>query len=455
MKERLLSVWDAIHTSFWFVPCVMALAALLFSLGTVAFDQRSTSIQFANSLGFVWSGGAEGARSLLSTIAGSLITVAGVVFSITIVALTLASSQFGPRLLRNFLQDTGNQITLGTFIATFLYCILVLRTIRSPNEGGFIPFFSITCGLAFCLASLGVLIFFIHHVAISIQAENLLARVGQELSAGVIGHFPETGSLQDQEVARRSFDQHLAQLRRVPIPSDRCGYLQRIDRDTLVSRAQKDDFWIAVKKSPGDFVITEEVLADIWIRPGKESAVLNVTTLNKHFVLGQQRTESQDVLYGARQLSEIAARALSPGINDPYTAIGCIEWMSVALSIIVRRSPAPQLIADGEGTHRLLETTPTLETMCSAMLEPIIAYGLSSALVARQVINSLCRVAGYVTHPADARVLEHYSQRVASQAKIMLKDQEALSEVLTSADKIQQQLTLTSFSGTAGYRDGG
>ena len=449
MKERVLSVWDVIHTSFWFVPCVMALAALLFSLCTVAFDQRSTSIEFANSLGFVWSGGAEGARSLLSTIAGSLITVTGVVFSITIVALTLASSQFGPRLLRNFVQDTGNQITLGTFIATFLYCILVLRTIRSSNEGGFIPFFSITCGLAFCLASIAVLIYFIHHVAISIQAENLLARVGRELSAAVIKHFPEAGSLQDQEVARRVFDQHLAQLRRVPVPSNRCGYVQRIDRASLVSRAQNDDFWIAVKKSPGDFVMAEEVLAYIWIHPGKDIAALNVTTLNKHFVLGQQRTESQDVLYGARQLSEIAARALSPGTNDPYTAMECIEWMSAALSIVVRRSPTPQLIEDGEGTPRLLETTPTLETMCSAMLEPIIAYGLSSALVATRAIDSLCRVAGYVTHPVDARVLERYSLRIASQAKIMLKDQEALLEVLSSADKIQQQLARTSSSGKA------
>lgn len=430
----MLSIWETIHTSFWFVPGIMVLGALVLSFVTVSFDQRTMSVKFANSLGFVWSGGAEGARSLLSTIAGSMITVAGVVFSITIVALTLASSQFGPRLLRNFVQDIGNQITLGTFIATFLYCILVLRTVRGQNDGGFIPFISITCGVALAIASLGVLIFFIHHVSTSIQAENLIAKVGQALCTAVEVHFPEARPQGSQQDAQQAFDQQLKSLLRVPVVSNRSGYLQRIDRDQLLSRAQKDDLWVVLKKGPGDFVIFDDVLADVWMRPGNTQSGSLESDLNKHFGLGHQRTESQDVRYGARQLSEIAARALSPGINDPYTAIACIDWMTDALARIARRQPAPRLFADRRGEIRLVESTPSFEDMCGATLEPIIAYGLDSALVARHLIASIRRVAQYTRCTADAFILQRYRQRVASQAKVMLKDEEALAEVLELAN---------------------
>lgn len=166
MKERLKDLWLLVHASFWFVPTLMCLAALLVSVVTLRIDQ-AISASYATSVGLIWSGGAEGARSILSTIAGSMITVAGVVFSIVIVALTLASSQFGPRLLRNFVRDTGNQITLGTFLSTFLYCMLVLRTVRVKREGNFIPYISITAGMALSIASIGVLIYFIHHVSVS------------------------------------------------------------------------------------------------------------------------------------------------------------------------------------------------------------------------------------------------------------------------------------------------
>jgi uncharacterized membrane protein len=213
MKDRLLNVWNQVHTSFWFVPTVMAVAAALLSFLALDLD-RLVGEKFAQSMGFIWSGGAQGARSLLSTIAGSMITVAGTVFSITIVALTLASSQFGPRLLRNFVRDTGNQITLGTFTATFLYCILILRTIRAQDEGAFVPYISVTIGVGLAVASLGVLIYFVHHVSITIQAENLIARVGRELRDSVDAHFPEIGQKEpDASIMQVEFQQSLDSMR--------------------------------------------------------------------------------------------------------------------------------------------------------------------------------------------------------------------------------------------------
>ena len=253
MKDRVRDVWDALHASFWFVPSLMAFAALLLSFVSIRLDE-ATSVSFVNSLGFIWSGGAEGARSILSTVAGSMITVAGVVFSIVIVALTLASSQFGPRLLRNFVRDTGNQITLGTFIATFLYCLLVLRTIRVKSEGNFIPYISITCGMVMATSSIGVLIYFIHHVSTAIQAENVIARVGHELVSSIDEHFPESPDSTAPFVGLES-KVHLQAVR-----APKSGYLQSIDRGDLIELgAASDSAWV-VKKLPGDFAFEETFL---------------------------------------------------------------------------------------------------------------------------------------------------------------------------------------------------
>ena len=190
MKTKLINLWEALHTSFWFLPALMTFAAIGLSFATIALDwvvQESLLKRVA----LVWIGGIEGARQLLSTIAGSMITVAGVVFSITIVVLALASSQFGPRLLRNFMRDRGNQVVLGTFIATFTYCLLVLRSIHGGDGTPFVPYISVSLGIALALVSVAVLIYFIHHVSVIIQAPTVIAMVAAELEDGIERLFPE------------------------------------------------------------------------------------------------------------------------------------------------------------------------------------------------------------------------------------------------------------------------
>ena len=188
MKSKMLNWFEALRSSFWIVPTAMALSAIGLSYGMVALDSGPVDKSMANSMGWLWSGGS---RSLMSTVASTVITVAGTVFSITIAALTLASPQFGPKLLRNFTGDRGNQVVLGTFIATYVYCLLVLRTVRGQSAGNFIPYLSITGGLLLALASLAVLIYFIHHVATAIQADKLIASVGTALKADIIRLYPE------------------------------------------------------------------------------------------------------------------------------------------------------------------------------------------------------------------------------------------------------------------------
>ncbi len=174
----------------WFSPTLLAAAATALSFLTVHADTLINA-KWVRTTGWIWAGGPEGARNVLATIAGSTITVAGVVFSVTIVSLTLASSQFGPRLLRTFLNDRWTQIVLGIFVSTFLYCLLVLRTIRGTDAATFVPFLSVTVGLLFAVTSVAFLIFFVHHVSNAILADNLIARVAAELREGIDRLYPD------------------------------------------------------------------------------------------------------------------------------------------------------------------------------------------------------------------------------------------------------------------------
>lgn len=190
MNTRLLNLWTKVRSSFWFIPSLMTVSAILLAFLTILLDRFFDVISPIEG-GFFYTLGPSGARTLLATVAGSVITIAGVAFSITIVALTLASSQFGPRLLKNFMKDMGNQVVLGTLIATFLYCLLVLGAIRENGDMIFVPHISVVVGLLLTLTSMGVFIFFIHHISVSIHADTVVAGVSKELKASINHLFPE------------------------------------------------------------------------------------------------------------------------------------------------------------------------------------------------------------------------------------------------------------------------
>ncbi len=184
MFTKLITFWERLHGTFWFLPTIMVILAIILAATMIYLDQR---IPLDEQDIFDWLGtnSAEGARSFLSTVAGSMISVAGVTFSITLVALSQTSSQYGPRLITNFLRNRGNQIVLGTFIATFVYCMLVLRTIRGTEEFAFVPHIAVTIGMVLAILSVGVLVFFIHHISTSLQAETIVTNIGHDLEASI------------------------------------------------------------------------------------------------------------------------------------------------------------------------------------------------------------------------------------------------------------------------------
>ncbi|HZD54868.1 MAG TPA: DUF2254 family protein, partial [Candidatus Aquicultoraceae bacterium] len=191
MRARLRNLWTRAWSSFWFIPLVMTAAAAAAAVALVELDRRLPA-PGGGRFGWIFGGGVEGARALLQVVAGSMITVAGVVFSITIVALSLTSQQYGPRLLGKFMRDTGNQVVLGTFVSTFAYCLLVLRTIQGGGDAaGFVPHAAVALALLLALAGVAVLIYFIHHTSSSIRADNLVSRVGRELEREAESAFVE------------------------------------------------------------------------------------------------------------------------------------------------------------------------------------------------------------------------------------------------------------------------
>ena len=186
---KLRKLWDSLHSSYWFIPTLMAASSIILAWAMLTVDRTGSTPNWW----WIYTGGTDGARSLLSAVAGSMVSVVATAFSITIVALQLASSNFGPRLLRNFMQDTGNQIVLGTFIATFIYCLLVLRTIHGEGDGYsfFVPQLSVTVGTVLAIASMGVLIYFIHHASTIIQASHVITQVSDDLANTIDRLFPD------------------------------------------------------------------------------------------------------------------------------------------------------------------------------------------------------------------------------------------------------------------------
>ncbi|MEO6352113.1 MAG: DUF2254 domain-containing protein [Burkholderiaceae bacterium] len=420
MKAHIHKYWDRLRSSFWFLPSIMTGCAIVLAFASVALDEAVTN-QWLLSSAWVWAyaGSAEGASSVLGTIAGSMMTIAGVVFSMTLVALSLASSQFGSRLLRNFMRDTANQVVLGTFLSTFVYCLLIMRTIRRPEDTYFVPHLSVTIGVLFALISLGVLIYFIHHVAISIQADEIVARVGAELIDEIDRLFPqkigqEATPLLDLSIAFSNESGTVA------AAAD--GYLQFIDGDALMALAEQEDVLLRLERRPGQYVVCGSPLVMAW--PGDKVTEKFVEEVNSAFILGNQRTSAQDVEFAVHQLVEIAVRALSPGINDPFTAMACVDRLGSALCRVAQRDlPSPHRF-DEQGQLRIVAPASTFAGIVDAAFNQIRQYARSSAAVTIRLLETITVIAAATRQPQDQAALRRHAEMIMRSARDGLPEEE-------------------------------
>ncbi len=424
MRSLLHKYWDILHSSFWFLPLLMVGGAIALAVATVAVDEAATD-EWLQALGWAYTGGAEGASSVLGAIAGSMITIAGVVFSMTLVALSLASSQLGPRLLRNYMRDTTTQMVLGTFVSTFVYCLLVLRTIRRADEIAFVPHLSVNIGVLLALASVAVLIYFIHHVSMSMQADHVVARVGQDLAAEIDRLFPEPigegrdlAGIQSADTGiPEAFDREAR-----PVLAGGDGYLQHIDANALMALATQADVLLRLERRPGQYVVSGRPLVMVW--PGERVNAQLAAQVNDAFALGDQRTSAQDVEHAIHQLVEIAVRALSPGINDPFTAVVCVDRLGSALSRLAQRKMPSPYRSDEQQRLRVLAAPVTFPEIVDAAFNQIRQYARPSAAVTIRLLETIALVAEAVHRSADRAALRRHAQMIVRGAREGLPEAE-------------------------------
>lgn len=409
MLRAQIDKWvEEIRASYWFIPAVMALGAILLALAATSID-RWLGIDWGEMEFIVAATRPDGARAILTVIGGSMIGVAGTVFSVTMAAVVYASGQYGPRLLTNFLSDRGNQVTLGTFTATFVFSVLVLTTIRSPDEGsdvaGFVPQLAVTLAIALALCSIAVLIYFIHHVPSRIHISNVIREIGEALIASIDDRFPrKIGDAAAPDVDRQvppafrpEADQDDAQPGYREVNARERGYVQFLDEKTLMDVAERHSVIVRLNVRPGKFLFNGALVYDVWPKERVTDAV--ASDLLRAIATGARRTPAGDMLFLVDELVEIAARALSPGVNDPFTAIGCIDWLSAALAeLAIRPTPRP-LRTDTNGKLRVIAQTLDFEAYLRLSLGAIREYAAADKIAALHVLRTIEFVARQCDQP--------------------------------------------------------
>ena len=418
MKTWLLSQWDALRGAFWFIPMLMVIAATAASFISLKVDKAYAGSNQSLSLGWTFERGPEGSRAVLSTVAGSMITIASVCFPITVVALQQASSQFGPRLLHNFMRDRGNQVTLGTFIAGFTYCLLILRTVNGTDSNEFVPHLSVTIGILFAIAGVVVLIYFIHHAATIMQAENVINNVGTELREAIDRLYPASVGREPQLPGQLpvAFDSEA-----VPVFSEESNYLEAVDGDALMEVATKRDLVLKLDHRPGEFVIEGNPLAHAW--PAHRATDEVRDELRESFYLAQRRTLVQDVEFAVDQLVEVAVRALSPGINDPFTAMTCVDRLGAAICQFAEKDiPAPYR-HDDQGKLRLVTRAVTDHDFTDTALRQIRQAARANTAVTCRLLETICAVAPRVKGESMRAALLEQAELIHKASRDALPDE--------------------------------
>lgn len=388
MNLRLARLSRRFESNYWLVPALCVVAAVGLSYASQALDAR---LSHDEPTWYLFRGGPEGARSVLSAVVSSMLTIAGLVFSVTILLLQLASNQFSPRALRTFLKDRPSQLALGVFVGTFVYALLGLRIVRGTSEGieRHVPSLSVWLAVVLSLLSVAAFIYYIHHVAQSIRAVVILTRIGEETRASLEQMYPE-GLGEDTSEAPSQKPQGLPSL---VIPStENSGVLVAVDEHRLLACAQEARITLALVPMMGDFVPHGSSLFEVW----GDAAGLDAKRLIQALQIAPERTIDQDSAFGFRQLVDIAERALSPGINDPTTAVQAIDQLHDLLRRMVRRRFPSSARKDESGALRLICPRPSWESYVRLALDEVRQYGEGSIQVTRRLrflLEDLLRVA--------------------------------------------------------------
>lgn len=398
LSARIKKYLDDIRASYWFVPTILVLSAILLAFLALTVDRHPQ----LSDLRPEWMTDVvspAGARAIVSVIAQSMIGVAGVMFSITMLAVSFASGQFGPRLIGNFMRDRGNQYTLGILISTFTFALFVLRAIENQEDeiAAFVPHLSIVITMGLALVSVFVMIYHVHHVPETISASNIVAGLGQRFSRD-IQTLLGGDTVAETIYASGSVDINLRT----------SGYIHNIAQDKLGTIARENGWVIEILEAPGEFMHPHRPVLRVW--GASEPLPDDVSTrLRETVALGLSKTEKQNLMFVAEQLVEIVARAMSPGVNDPYTAISCIQWMEAGLSLMVRVDRELHIFqVEGVSAKPI-----SFDMLLAQSLGGCVTYIQEDPLTRKAMLGSLTRLSDLATQ-TNKNAVETLAEQVKS-----------------------------------------
>jgi uncharacterized membrane protein len=415
MKARIRQWIGRLAESFWLLPALMVFAGVGLALGLLAVDRSGMLPDSLTGSSWLYNGGGTGARTLLGAIVSSTIGVAGTVFSITIAALSLAAGQMGPRLLRNFTRDRGNQFTLGAFLGTFSYALMVLRSVRTQQEGAFTPHLSLSVGMLLAFGCVGTLVYFVGHMASRINVDTVIKLVSEDVGEAFDALVVDRKNLPrpDDELWRHA----------KVITDGRQGYLQQLDEAGLSAWAAEQGTALRLLVRRGDYIAPGAPIALTTV------AVEGVTeAIREATALGATRGSRGDPEQTVRQLVEVAVRALSPGINDPHTAMSVVDRLGAALCSLSGKT-LPNGVHAPDGQLSLVVPTVSYESLCDVMFHMIRQNAEGHAAVLIKLIDVFTVVVATEQDVHRHDVLGRHATQVAADATRTVGNTEDLAEL--------------------------
>ena len=397
--NRFRQLWSNLRSSFWFMPSMIVVASIALAAVLIEADS-AVSDRWLAQWPRLFGAGAEGARGMMSTIAGSMMTVVGVTFSMVLMVLAMASSQYTSRILRNFIRSRVTQVVLGIFAGIFTYCLIVLRTIRSGDEGAFVPNLAVSFGFVLALGGVGALIFFIHHIASSIQASSIIASVAEETIAAIDRLFPVNlgqgpGDDDDEQPLRPPSERKWR-----AVMAGESGYIQSVNSAALVRLARDRNTIVWMDHGIGEFVVQNTTLASLALEEPPDQATIDA--LQATFSISRHRTVDQDAAFGIRQIVDIALKALSPGINDTTTAMMCVDYLTAILARIApRQIPSSRRYEEGE--LRVIAKGPTFESLLAESFDQIRSNAKGDVAIMSRMLGAFQTLASLTASPRRRR----------------------------------------------------
>ncbi|TCO11064.1 DUF2254 domain-containing protein [Natronoflexus pectinivorans] len=412
--KKFQYLWEDLNSSFWFIPVMMLMLASGSAMGLIYLDSQ-TSYTPDGVLKYLLPASIDSARSILVIIGGAMIGVAGTVFSITLVVLTLASSQLGSRLVRNFMYDKLNQVVLGTYVSSFVYCLIVLTSIKDSTDFNFVPAISVLVALVSAMIGIILLVVFIHHVSMSIQSDKVISDISESMSKSIKKLFPDEIGLEEENAIPDINALKTEYAYKQKITNSKSGYLQSIDGQGLMNLAVNNDCVIVLRFRPGNFLTQGMVLCEVFCN---EECSKNLhEKIQNDFILGKVRTPLQDAEFSIHQMVEVAARALSPGVNDPYTAIACIDNLtSIMCYLAGAEFPSPYRY-DSQGKLRIVADTHTFSGMLNTAFNQIRQYGEGSPAVLIRLMEAMLTISTFTRNKNQQKLINLHAKMIMNAAK--------------------------------------